>query len=161
MTRIHETDPTALVAETFRRIREERMGDVPLPPLEVEAVGFRRWQGHWLGVLVTPWAMSLLLLPGKTADWQLPAEGKKKVMAFPSGDYAFLGGAEAGLGEYQSCALISPMAHLPDQETARLTALAALAALLQAPAAAAAEPASPARRGFLTGRMVDRGARDA
>ncbi len=156
---VHDSDPSALVTAVFRRIRDERMADVPLPPLEVEAVGFRRWQGHWLGVLVTPWAMSLMLLPGMTGDWQLPPEGKRHVRAFPSGDYAFLGGIEEGLGEYQSCALISPMAHFPDQETARLTALAALAALLKAPAAAEA-PASPSRRGFLTGH-VDRTPRDA
>ncbi len=143
----------------FRRIRDERMADVPLPPLEVEAVGFRRWQGHWLGVLVTPWAMSLLLLPGMTDDWQLPPEGKRQLRAFPSGDYAFLGGREEGLGEYQSCALISPMAQFPDQETARLTAEAALAALLQAPPATDS-PASPSRRGFLSGR-IGAGVRDA
>jgi [NiFe] hydrogenase assembly HybE family chaperone len=158
---IHQTDPTQLVTATFRRIREERMTDVPLPPLAVEAVGFRPWQGHWLGVLVTPWAMSLLLLPGTTENWQLPAEGKKKVISFPSGDYAFLGGVEEGMGEYQSCSLISPMGHFPDQETACLAAEAVLVALLQTPVKpAATAPKSTSRRGFLTGR-IDKAAGDA
>jgi [NiFe] hydrogenase assembly HybE family chaperone len=153
---IHAQDPSAVVTAVFRRIRAERMADVPLPPLEVEAVGFRRWQGHWLGMLVTPWTMSLLLLPGTTSDWRLPPEGKHNGFKFPSGEYAFLGGSEEGLGEYQSCALISAMGQFSDQETARLTAQAALTALLQASPAVAA-PASPARRGFLTGRVDTRG----
>jgi len=137
------------------------MGDVPLPPLAVDAVGFRRWNGHWLGVLVTPWAMSLMLLPGSAEGWEQPPDNQKKVIAFPSGDYVFLGGVEEGLGEYQSCGLISPMGHFPDQETARLAAEAALIALLQAPPKpSSAVPESPSRRGFLTGR-VDKKAADA
>jgi len=158
---IHRQDPTALVTATFRRIRQERMADVPLPPLEVEAVGFRRWNGHWLGVLITPWAMSLMLLPGAAEGWDLPGDNEKRAVAFPSGNYAFLAGTEEGLGEYQSCSLISPVAHFPDQETARLTAEAALFALLQEPAKAVeSEKPALSRRGFLTGR-VDRKAGDA
>lgn len=159
---IHEEDPAQRLTAVYRRIRAERMGDVPLPPLEVEAVGFRRWNGHWLGVLVTPWAMSLMLLPGQADGWDQPPDNVKKLIAFPSGDFAFLGGVEEGLGEYQSCSLISPIAHIPDQETARLTAEAALAALLQAPAVpeVPAAAVSPSRRGFLTGRF-GKGAGDA
>jgi [NiFe] hydrogenase assembly HybE family chaperone len=158
---IHREDPTQRVAATFRRIRQERMADVPLPPLEVEAVGFRPWNGHWLGVLITPWAMSLMLLPGAAEGWEPPGDNQKKVIAFPSGNYAFLVGVEEGLGEYQSCSLISPLAHIPDQETARLTAEAILFALLQEPTKPpAAEAKLASRRGFLTGR-VDRKAGDA
>ena len=33
------------------------------PALRVEAVAFEPWDGHWLGVMVTPWSINLLLLP--------------------------------------------------------------------------------------------------
>ena len=42
------------------------MADVPIlnPVLSVEAVDFQHWKGHWLGVVITPWCMSMLLVPG-------------------------------------------------------------------------------------------------
>ena len=33
------------------------------PALAVEAVGFRPWGEHWLGILITPWFMNLVLMP--------------------------------------------------------------------------------------------------
>ena len=50
----------------FERVRRERMIDVPMlnPRLAVQAVGFRDWRGGWLGILITPWFMNLMLLPG-------------------------------------------------------------------------------------------------
>ena len=37
------------------------------PAVEVEAVGFAPWDAHWLGVMVTPWFMNLMLLPRDAA----------------------------------------------------------------------------------------------
>jgi hypothetical protein len=63
--------PADAVEQAFFRIQREQMADVPIlnPALSVEAVDFQRWQGHWLGVVVTPWCMSLLLVPGSEQDW--------------------------------------------------------------------------------------------
>lgn len=158
----HPDDPSARVAAAFRRIQAERMADLPVmlnPALAVEAVGFRRHGEDWLGVLVTPWAMNLILLPATGQGWQMPPDNRRRFVRFPSGDYAFLGGEEPEIGQYQICALIAAMGQFVDQETAVLTARAALIALLQEPAAPGPEPAaaeapsSPARRGFLTGRI--------
>lgn len=154
---LHGHNPAEAVEATFFRIRRERMADVPMlnPALAVEAVDLQRWQGHWLGVLVTPWSMSLLLLPGKTDDWQMPGENQRRFVRFPAGDFAFLGSDEEGLGEFQTCSLFSPMDRFASQAQAVQTARAALVALLQPPAPAAAEepdpqaPASPSRRRFL------------
>jgi [NiFe] hydrogenase assembly HybE family chaperone len=69
--RIHQTSPADAVEEAFFRIQREQMADVPIlnPALSVEAVDFQRWQGHWLGIVVTPWCMSLLLVPGSAENW--------------------------------------------------------------------------------------------
>ena len=54
----------------FRRIGEERMKDLGLynPDLQVEAVGFRRWEGWLAGVLVTVPVPVSLLLTAKTKE---------------------------------------------------------------------------------------------
>ena len=45
------------------------------PALEVEAVEFARWEGRWLGVMVTPWSMNLVLLPDDPVAWRAAAAG--------------------------------------------------------------------------------------
>jgi [NiFe] hydrogenase assembly HybE family chaperone len=142
---MHRQDPTRSVEETFGRIWRERMAGLPIlnPALRVEAVGLQRWNGHWLGVLITPWALSVLLLPEDPAAWVSMPPQQRRFVRFPFGDLAFLGGDEPGLGEYQTCSLFSPMNAFATQEEARETARASLAGLL-APSPAAAKPV-PAR----------------
>jgi [NiFe] hydrogenase assembly HybE family chaperone len=106
----------------------------------VAAVDFQRWQGHWLGVLVTPWCMSLLLLPGGGENWVATGENQRRFVNFPAGDFAFLGSEEAELGEYQSCPLFSPMSTFSCQSAAMMTARASLLALLTPRAVAATPP---------------------
>ena len=137
--RIHHSNPADAVEQAFFRIERDHMRDVPIlnPALCVEAVDFQRWQGHWLGIVVTPWCMSILLLPGSGEDWVSTGENKRRFVKFPAGDFAFLGSAEAELGEYQSCALFSPMDRFASQTEATQTARASLIGLLSAPPVAA------------------------
>lgn len=156
--RIHEADPSALVVSAYRRIERERMAGLPVhnEVLEVESVGFRRWMDHWLGIVVAPWCMSLLLLPGSSGTWISAMENARIFHRFPAGDFTFLGSDEPEIGEFQSCALFSPMSQFASQSDAVLTAHAALIALIRAPEEPASQLAqktlfSPARRKFLTG----------
>lgn len=137
--RIHAEDPSRLLEAAFRRIQAETMADVPIlnPALSVEAIGFARRQDHWLGIVVTPWFMNLVLVPGAAESWQSVAPGLRLFRKFPSGDFAFLGSDEPEVGEFQSCSLFSPMAQFVDQAGAREVALAALEALQHEPATAA------------------------
>lgn len=152
--RRYAVDPAPQVEAAFQRIQRERMTDMPLlnPALHVEAVGFRPWQGNWLGILIAPWAMSLLLVPGADGDWEQPPEGRRRIVRLPSAEYMFLAGSEPEIGEYQTCALISPLVGFADQDTARATALEALPLLLKEAAPPADDrPASASRRRFFTG----------
>ncbi|GIK26718.1 MAG: hypothetical protein BroJett006_29640 [Betaproteobacteria bacterium] len=146
--RIHAEDPSRLLEAAFRRIQVETMADVPIlnPALSVEAIGFARRQDHWLGIVVTPWFMNLVLVPGVAESWQSVAPGLRLFRKFPSGDFAFLGSDEPEVGEFQSCSLFSPMAQFADQAGAREVALAALEALQSEPAAAA--PQAPKNAAF-------------
>ena len=161
-------DPSRALEEGCRAAAE-RLRGLPIfnPALQVEAVGFRVWEGQWLGVVVTPWFMNLTLAPADLAQWtRLPVRGKRKVR-FPAGDFEFIGAEDPLAGEFQTCSLFSPMGEFADQEGARLVARLSLQALFDAghaeappaPAAgpaAAPVPAAPAvvsKRDFLRGRL--------
>jgi [NiFe] hydrogenase assembly HybE family chaperone len=147
-------NPAAPLEAAFRAIHVERMCGLPLvnEVLAVEAVGFAPWDAHWLGVLVTPWCMNLVLLPGEAAAWQSVPAGAKLAYRFPAGLYEFVSGCEDAIGEYQACSLFSPMFEFADHAAARLTAEAALAALFDAAhadVATAPDTFSRSRRAFL------------
>ena len=160
----------ARVQATFERVQRERMAGLPLlnEALRVELIGLRRWRGLWLGVLITPWFINLLLLPGDgqaddeevAARWPAVRPGEYAQFAFPAGVLGFLAGREGELGEYLSCSLFSPVFEFADHDIARQTAEACLQALFD-PAAAGgrpaagpptAEPVQVGKRDFLRGR---------
>lgn len=95
----------------FREIYNGKMRDVPLcnPSLHVQAVGFQVWQGHYLGVLVAPWFMNLVLLAGPDDTWAGLNAGAKELIGFPSGQYEFIHNAREQVGGYKACSLFSPM----------------------------------------------------
>ena len=123
-------DPASRL-ETAFRAAALRMQGLPIvnPALEVEAVGFAPWEGSWLGVMVTPWGMNLMLVPGEPGSWQPLALGAKRRYRFPAGDYEFIGAHDATIGEYQVCSLFSPVHEFEDHATARLVARLARDAL--------------------------------
>jgi [NiFe] hydrogenase assembly HybE family chaperone len=158
-------NPAARLEAAFRAIAAGRMRGLSFvnPSLAVEAVGFAPWDAHWLGCLVTPWFMNLVLLPREAAAWHSVPAGDKVAYRFPAGVYEFIAGREEAIGEYQVCSLFSPMLEFADHESARLTAQAALGALFDAANddATHAPPAAPARpplskRAFLGGEREPR-----
>ena len=115
----------------FNEIARTRMVDVPIlnPALRVEAVGFRVWEGRWIGVLVTPWMINLVLLPGEAAPLAPLALGEKTSWDFPSGSYQFMGLNEPMLGVCHVCSLMSPVMDFATHEDARAVALEIIGAL--------------------------------
>ncbi len=119
----------------FRDIAEKRMQGIPLvnDSLEVEAVGFTEWDGRLLGVLIAPWHMNLVLLPGENDDWNHLESGEKQAWKLPSGEYEFTVSRLEAVPVYQSCALFSSVEAFPDQQTARLVAQTIMAEILESP----------------------------
>ncbi len=165
-----------LVAD-FTEVWHSTMRGVPLvnKALSVEAVGFRRHEGLILGVLVSPWFMNLILLPGGD-DWSDLTPGTKEVIRFGSGDYEFIHNIRDLTGGYKACSLFSPMAEFTRQKDATDVARAVMEALFdpahraetdrsadirtarEAEIAAAEEtsiaiPENPTRRTLITGGM--------
>ena len=117
------------IVTAFRRIGEERMKDLGLynPALQVEAVGFRQWNGWLAGVLATPWFMNFMLFPSDPADRLAGAEaGSRQRIAMPKGEVIFLVGDGEELGPYLSNSIHSPMGQFPDHASASTTAWAAV-----------------------------------
>jgi len=138
--------PAVALQRTFEAVQRERMRDVPVlnPALAVEAVGFRAWRDHWLGILITPWFMNLVLMPRVVAAWHPIGARESRHHVFPAGVFEFIGAREPALGDYQACSLFSPMFEFADAEQARATALAALEALFD-PASREVDASRPDR----------------
>lgn len=134
----------------FNTILQTRMCDVPVlnPALSVEAWGFLHYRQDWLGVLVTPWFMNLLLLPEPDSAWQTQQPGGKFSQAFPHGMFEFTVAHEERIGVYAVCSLFSPMFQFEDQAAAMTAAKAALQGLLTHSA-----PRPVSRRDLLRGKL--------
>ena len=123
--------------------------------LDVAAVGFRDFEEHAVGVLITPWFMNLMLLPG-TAQWSDLPQGSAASVEFPGSAIEFNVSHDEETGTLLSAALFSSVADFPDQETAAAVASEVLRRLME-PAAATAEDSGPAisRRELFAGFGAD------
>jgi [NiFe] hydrogenase assembly HybE family chaperone len=140
----------AELEKTFRLIEDTRMRGLPLlnPALEVQTTVFKRCTaGDWAGVLITPWSMNLILLPGDENGWAGTPSGGELERNFPSGDYRFTAARDDDLGPYALCSLFSPMFEFSDQATALAAAQGAFEGLWTPPAR------SISRRDLLRGAL--------
>jgi len=134
--------------QAFTRVWRERMAGLPFlnERLQVEALGFRDWQGVRVGALVTPWSVNLLIAPAPNTALPAVRPGDTHAWAFPAGEYGFDGHDDPGLGRYHQYSVFSPVPDFETHEEAVTVARAALEALFRRP-----EPARLSRRGLLLG----------
>ncbi len=142
---VRAENPSAKLEEVFAHIAATRMTGVGLlnPALAVEAVGFRSWRGDWVGVLITPWFMNLICLPGPDAAWEAQSSGSKRDVELPAGSYEFLAADEDELGAYLTSSLFSPMFEFADMDGARAVAQAVLEELFTPAVPQPAPPQAP------------------
>ena len=144
--------------QAFREIAATRMRGLPLlnPALSVRLFGWREWRQRQFGVLLTPWSMSLVCLPGSGGG-----PGVEHLLELPLGSFRFVEAETAGVGAFGQCSLFSPVLEFADQAAAEATAEAALEALFRTGprhrAPQAADRALPSERG-ISRRELLRGA---
>jgi [NiFe] hydrogenase assembly HybE family chaperone len=172
-------EATGRLVADFREIWHAKMRDVPMVNklLNVEAVGWQIVEGRPLGVLISPWFMNLIQLPGEGEDWSDLQPGTKELLTFPSGHYEFTHNCREMTGGYKACSLFSPMGDFSSQMQAQEVARAVMIALFneenraetdraadiraarKAELAPAKEPPvlvdAPSRRAVITGGMSD------
>ncbi len=141
-------DTIVKMVQQFETIYVEHMRDLPIvnKALQVEAVGFHDYHSHQLGVLITPWFMNLILLPG-TDDWSDTSQGDTSSIEFPSGRIEFAVSHDKVLDTYLSAVLFRSVADIADQATARKLALEVLDDLTKPPR----NERTVSRRDLLTG----------
>ncbi|MGB5830788.1 MAG: [NiFe]-hydrogenase assembly chaperone HybE [Thiohalocapsa sp.] len=162
------TDRFHELRDAFARIHRERMAGLPIlnPSLTVSVVGVRKWRDDWIAMLITPWSMNLIVLPGPESAFVPGAVGSKQVVEFPAGSFELIASAEEGVGAFAACSMFSPMHEFADQAVADATAEQIVTALFNPADGTAArfhseqaapevEPKRPAisRRDLLRGRL--------
>lgn len=133
--RVFEQSPAEHFESGFRTIHETRMKGLPIlnPRLSVKADNFRRWGNDWIGTVVTPWSILIVLACGTRGGWESIPAGATRTVELPGGDFPFLGCLDPILGEYQMLGLMSPLHEIEDQATAEAIAQIALTEMLTVP----------------------------
>ncbi|MBV8042404.1 hydrogenase-2 assembly chaperone [Pluralibacter sp.] len=141
-------NPTPQLEAAFQAIADRDMRELPFyrPQIPVRACGFQRFEQQWVGGMLTPWMLSLLVLPGPGETWQRRAVGEKLALRLPCGDVRFSVGEIDGCGQYLASSLMSPLEkHLTAQQMLEL-AVSTVRMALSLPVADASAPANPGRR---------------
>lgn len=114
-----EAQAELLWVEALKKVAATSMAGLPIcnEALEVATVGFVNWHGYRIGVMITPWAINLMLVSGAELPKALVAD-EKETHAFPSGNYEFMGFHKEGLPSAQICSLVSPAHEFAHQEEA-------------------------------------------
>jgi len=117
----------ARLAAHYRRVHEA-MRDLPIcnPLLDIEAIGFRPFGDHALGVILTPWFMNLTVCAAGVEELPARPTGETAHWPLPAGRVGFIVGRLEGFGRVDSCSLFSPMDDFADHAAARAVAVAAL-----------------------------------
>lgn len=126
-------NPTERLEKGFEKIKNTRMANIPVshPKVGIKAVGFRPWNSFWLGCMVTPWALNLIIAEGDPKAWNQKPDGKKIRYRFPAGNFDFICVNDMILGEYQMCSLMSPLTEITDHQLAVDVAEAALVEIMK------------------------------
>ena len=153
----------------FERVHHERMAGLPIlhPRLSVAVIGARQWRQDWLGMLLTPWCMNLVIVPGSASTFVAGPVGSKQLIEFPVGAFEFIASDEAHIGAFAACSMFSPMQTFADQAAAVATAEAIMVALFEpepggaqggsrGDVAATSSGAGISRRDLLRGRVSRR-----
>ena len=134
MTEMLLPNPSTRLEAAFRRVHADRMHGLAFvnPAIRVEAIAFAPWKHYWLGVMLTPWAMNLLLAPREIERWRPLPAGEKRRYLFPAGEFDFISARDDAIGDFLICSLYSPVLQFADHVTARETARLAREALFDA-----------------------------
>ncbi|KJV06596.1 [NiFe]-hydrogenase assembly chaperone HybE [Methylocucumis oryzae] len=106
--------------QAFNAVLHQHMRDSALvnKQLSVKALGFTRFKQDWLGIMLTPWFMNILHLPGNPNDISGLTPGCQYHQQLPFGEFEFTSGYSQRLGVYGQCSLFSPMFEFADQAAA-------------------------------------------
>ncbi len=141
-------NPQALLEQCFNAIATAEMSQLPFyqAQIPVRACGFQRFEQQWVGALLTPWMLSLLVLPGPGQIWPQRSVGSRLALALPCGNVGFIAGEVSGCGPYLASSLLSPLPPGIEADVAERLAQQCARLALSLPVLDVDAPANPTRR---------------
>ncbi|MFQ2209845.1 hydrogenase-2 assembly chaperone [Aeromonas caviae] len=104
------TNPAPLLIAQYERIAREEMQALPFyhatMPIVAECTLF---EGQWLGCVLTPWMLSVVVLPGPDQLWPVRGSRDRLALQLPCGNLTFMVGALPETGQLLACSLMSPI----------------------------------------------------
>ncbi|RQM50485.1 hydrogenase-2 assembly chaperone [Aeromonas caviae] len=104
------SDPAPLLVAQYERIAQQEMQALPFyhatMPIVAECVLF---EGQWLGCVLTPWMLSVVVLPGPDQLWPVRSCSDRLALQLPCGNMTFMVGALPETGQLLACSLMSPI----------------------------------------------------
>lgn len=104
------TNPAPLLVAQYERIAREEMQTLPFyhatMPIVAECTLF---EGQWLGCVLTPWMLSVVVLPGPDQLWPVRSSSDRLALQLPCGNMTFMVGELPETGQLLSCSLMSPL----------------------------------------------------
>lgn len=117
-----DDDPAALLIAQYQQIGAGEMRDLPFyrSAIQVSAL-MRPFDSQWLGCVLTPWMLSVVILPGPDQVWPARKIGERLALQLPRGDMTFMVGELPQSGQLLSCSLMSPLdPHLEAEQAEQL-----------------------------------------
>jgi [NiFe] hydrogenase assembly HybE family chaperone len=155
-------NPAPQLLTMYRRLMQvaSQFGEHANPALGVDIAGFRRYRGDWVGAIITPWFIRLIVLPGGGNLWRALPAGDKLRLEFPAGDLEVIADPlpDSKLPVSLYCPLTYSVKEIVSQEAAQEIAMAAINTLFSPPAQhpVAIAPANPLQAPDTAPPTVDR-----
>lgn len=102
-------NPAPLLVAQYERIAQQEMQALPFyhpaMPIVAECTLF---EGQWLGCVLTPWMLSVVVLPGPDQLWPVRSS-ERLALQLPCGNLTFMVGALPETEQLLACSLMSPI----------------------------------------------------
>ncbi|AKA17033.1 hydrogenase-2 assembly chaperone [Aeromonas hydrophila] len=149
------TNPAPLLVAQYERIAKQEMQALPFyhpaMPIVAECTLF---EGQWLGCVLTPWMLSVVVLPGPDQLWPVRSSDRL-ALQLPCGNLTFMVGALPETGQLLTCSLMSPIDPHLGADEGRALVSSTLKMLLSLPVQQGEGGVNLSRRRLFSGRRGD------